>query len=117
MIFYFIKIIVTVIVIVIVSEVAKKSTLFAGLIVSIPLTTLLAIVWLYWETRNIQKVIELSNATLLMIIPSCMFFLVLPVLLKFNLSFMLSITLAVLLTGLCYWIYITILGKFGYAIF
>ncbi len=113
MIYLLIKTLITALVVVVVSEIAKRSSLLAGLIVSIPLTTFLALIWLYWETSNSQKVIELANSTLLMVIPSLTFFLFLPLLLKLNLSFVISMLGSVLLTSFCYWIFVIILGKLG----
>jgi len=115
MIYFLIKTLITAVVVVIVAEIAKLSSLLAGLIVSIPLTTFLAMIWLYWETKDTQKIIDLSNSTLLMVIPSLTFFIFLPLLLKFNLSFIISMTSAVILTAICYWLFVSLLGKFGYA--
>ena len=115
MLYFVMKTFITAIVVVVVAEIAKRSSLLAGLIVSIPLTTFLAFIWLYWETKNIQKIIDLSNATLLMVIPSLTFFIFLPTLLKLNLSFVLSMIGSVLLTAACYFIYILILQKTGLA--
>ena len=111
MVYFIIKIFITATVVVLVAEVAKRSSLLAGLFISIPLTTFLALIWLYWETKNTQKIIELSNSTLLMIIPSLTFFIFLPTLLKFNLSFLISMISSVFLTAACYWIFIKILEK------
>ena len=47
-------------IIVIVSEIAKKYTWSAAIIISIPLTSLLAFIWLYYDTKDVQKVIDLS---------------------------------------------------------
>ena len=115
MIYFLIKTLITAIVVVVVAEIAKRSSLLAGLIVSIPLTTFLAMIWLYWETKDTQKIADLSNATLLMVIPSLTFFIFLPLLLKFNLSFIISMTSSVILTAICYWLFVSLLGKFGYA--
>ena len=115
MVFFLIKTLITAIVVVIVAEIAKRSSLLAGLIVSIPLTTFLAMIWLYWETKDTQKIADLSNSTLLMVIPSLTFFVFLPLFLKFNLSFIISMTSAVILTAICYWLFVSLLGKFGYA--
>ena len=113
--FYFIiKTIITAIIVVTVAEVAKRSSLLAGLIVSIPLTSFLALIWLYWETKNNQKIIELSNSTLLMVIPSITFFIFLPLFLKFNIPFVISMLISVSLTALSYWVFINILTKIGY---
>ena len=114
MLYLLIKTIITAVVVVLVSEIAKRSSLLAGLIVSIPLTTFLALMWLYWETKNTQKIIELTNSTLLMIIPSLSFFIFLPFLLKSNISFLPSMGGAALLTAIIYYIFLILLRKLGY---
>ncbi len=111
--YLFIKFIITAITVVAVSEIARRSSLFAGLIASIPLVSFLAIIWLFWETKDPQKIINLSNSILLMIIPSLTFFIVLPILLKMNLSFFFSISAATILTFIIYWIYVILLNKLG----
>tara|TARA_Y100000590_G_scaffold434183_1_gene552108 strand:- start:2400 stop:2750 length:351 start_codon:yes stop_codon:yes gene_type:complete len=113
MIYIIIKTIITALIVVAVSEIAKKSSLLAGLIASIPLTSFLAFIWLYWETSDSQKVINLSNSIMLMILPSFAFFIILPIALKLNLPFFLSMALSVILTALIYWIYVNTLNKFG----
>ena len=105
MIFNIIKVLITAFVIVIAAEVAKRSSLLGGLIVSMPLITVLTLIWLYWDTKDVEQVSNLTSNTLLMIIPSLTFFLFFPILLKINLSFSLSMLLSILSTGACYWIY------------
>ena len=112
MIYYLLKTIITAIIIVIIAEIAKRSSFLAGILASIPLTYLLAFIWLYWDTKDPQKVIELSNSIMLMIIPSFTFFIVLPIALKLYLTFIVSITSSILSTALVYWIYVSILNKF-----
>ena len=113
MIYIILKTLISAIVIVSVSEIAKKSSLFAGLLASIPLTSFLAFIWLYWEKRDSQMVIDLSNSILLMIIPSFTFFIILPLALKFNNSFTMSMILATISTILAYLIFTLILNKIG----
>ena len=72
--YFIIKTLITAIVVVSVSEIAKRSSLLAGLLVSIPLTSFLAFMWLYWETQDTQKVIDLSYSIIWMVIPSFTFF-------------------------------------------
>ena len=110
-----IKFILTALVVVIVSEIAKRSALLAGILASIPLTSFLALMWLYWDTKDNQKVIDLSNATFLMLIPSLAFFIFLPILIRLNCPFYISMASSALLTAGCYWLYITILSKLGHA--
>ena len=82
MIRYIIKILVSAVLITIVSEVSKKTGYLGGFIASLPITSMLALFWLYNDTKNSDKVAELSIGILLFVIPSMVFFIVLPILLK-----------------------------------
>ena len=114
--YYLIKTIITAIIIVIVSEVAKKSTLIGAIIISIPLTSLLAFIWLYFDTRDYQKVIDLSYGTILLTIPSFAFFLILPILLKMKQNFAISIIISIIGTSILYFIFVFLLKKLGISI-
>ena len=113
MIYIIIKTLITAIVVVIVAEIAKRSSLFAGLLASIPLTSFLAIIWLYWEKRDSEIIINLSYSILLMVIPSLTFFIILPLALKFNNSFTISMILATISTILAYWMFTLMINKIG----
>ena len=112
MFFNIIKVLITATVIVVAAEVAKRSSLLAGLIVSMPLITVLTLIWLYWDTHDIKQVSDLTNNTLLMILPSLTFFMFFPLLLKLNLNFSISMFTAIFFTAICYWGYTLILKKF-----
>ena len=116
MIYILIKTLITAVVIVAVSEIARRSSLFAGLIASIPLVSFLAIIWLYWETKDSQKIVDLSYSIILMIIPSLTFFIVLPFVMKLQSSFVISMIIATVSTIIAYWLFIVLLGKFGISI-
>ena len=113
MLHFIIKTFITAVVVVTVAEIAKRSSLLAGLIASIPLTSFLAFIWLYWDTRDSQRVIDLSYSIIWMVIPSFTFFIILPLALKFNVSFVLSMILAIISTALAYWLFLEFLNKFG----
>ena len=112
--YFIIKTIVTALIIVLVSEIAKKYTWTAAVIVSIPLTSLLAFIWLYYDTRDVQKVIDLSLGTIVMTIPSIIFFILLPIMLKFKQNFTFSIVVAVLSTSLAYFFFIILIKKINF---
>lgn len=48
---YIIKVLITTALVVAVSEVAKRSTLIGGLVASLPVLSLLAMIWLYIDTK------------------------------------------------------------------
>jgi len=94
MLYYVLKIIISVIIIITVSEIAKRSSLLGGLIASLPLTSILAMVWLYVDTKNVKKVINLSESIFWLVMPSLILFIVFPILLKKGLNFYLSLAIS-----------------------
>tara|TARA_A100000164_G_C21836721_1_gene738066 strand:+ start:457 stop:807 length:351 start_codon:yes stop_codon:yes gene_type:complete len=100
-------------VIVLVSEIAKKNTYLGGLIASIPLVSVLSMVWLYIDTKDIESVRNLSNSILWMVIPSISLFISLPILLRSGIGFYLSIFLSTIITIGCYGVTILLLSRFG----
>jgi len=109
---YIIKIILSALIIFWVSELGKKFTPIAGILASLPLVSILAMIWLYNETNDIQKIVDLSYSIFLAVIPSLLFFLILPFLLKNGISFIFSIIISSICMFLIYSFYIFILSKF-----
>ena len=83
----FIKLLISSGIIVLVSEIAKKSSYFGGLIASIPIISVMSMVWLYIDTKDIESVRNLSNSILWMIIPSVSLFISLPILLRTGIGY------------------------------
>ncbi len=108
------KTLISAIIIVLVSEIAKRYTWTAAIIVSLPLTSLLAFVWLYWDTKDVQKVIDLSYSTIVMSLPSFIFFIVLPLLLKFKQNFIFAIIVSIISTAIAYAFFMFIIKKFNF---
>ena len=50
------KILLTALIVVVVSEISRRSTIIAGIVASIPLTSLLAIIWIYFETHDLENI-------------------------------------------------------------
>ena len=100
-------------VIVLVSEIAKKNTYLGGLIASIPLVSVLSMIWLYIDTKDIESVRNLSNSILWMVIPSISLFISLPILLRSGIGFYLSIFLSIIITIGCYGMTILLLSRLG----
>src|SRR5689334_20187294 len=96
------KTLVSALIIVAVSELAKRSTLIGALIASLPLTSLLAFVWLYRDTHDSARIASLSLDVFWLVIPSLALFLVLAWLIRAGWSFWLSFTAAIAATVLAY---------------
>tara|TARA_B100000700_G_scaffold117728_1_gene132465 strand:+ start:1033 stop:1383 length:351 start_codon:yes stop_codon:yes gene_type:complete len=107
------KILLTALIVVAISEISRRSTIIAGIVASIPLTSLLAIIWIYFDTNDLENIKNLSGNILLMIPPSLTFFISLPLLIDIKIEFYVSVFFSVLITAFVYWLYFYILGIFG----
>lgn len=74
-------------IVVTVSEVAKRSVIAGGLLASLPLVSVLSLIWLYQDTGDVGRVAALSTDIFWLVIPSLVMFVVLPYLLNRGLSF------------------------------
>ncbi len=113
MIYYIAKIIITTILIVLISEIAKRSSLIGSILASIPLISILAMTWLYVDTGDNERVIALSTGIFWLVIPSLTLFVSLPLLMKKGIGFYPSMAISIALTLIAYYVMILILGKFG----
>jgi len=108
-----IKVVVTSALVVSVSEAAKRSVLLGAILASLPLTSLLAMVWLYADTRDPEKVASLATGIFWLILPSLTLLLVLPVLLRKGMPFVPSLVISVTLTAFSYFVMVQVLKRFG----
>ena len=107
-----VKVAVTVAVVVAVSEIAKRSSLWGAVLASLPLTSLLAFVWLYLETGNTQGIATLSQGIFWLVLASLPLFLVLPALLRAGWPFWPSLASACLVTVGAYFVLVWGLKQF-----
>ena len=100
-------------IITLVSEISKKSSLIGGLIASIPMISILSMIWLYIDSKDIEKVKNLSTSIFWMVIPSLTLFLSLPILINIGFNFWYSLIIASILTIGFYILTILILSFYG----
>ena len=100
-------------VIVAVSEIAKRSTFWAAALASLPLTSLLAFVWLYFDTGDVARVASLSHGIFWLVLPSLALFLVLPLLLRSGWAFWPSLAVSCAATVCAYAVMVWVLSKAG----
>lgn len=99
---YLLKLLLTTALVALVAELAKRESWWGAFFASIPLTSVLAMVWLYQETQDQQAVISLSQGIFWLVLPSLAFFLILPMCLKQGVGFYMSLGLALGGTALLY---------------
>jgi hypothetical protein len=113
---YALKVFISACIIVAVAEIAKRNVFWGGILASIPLVSLLAFIWLYIETRDVNKIIDLSWSIFWLVLPSLTLFVALPLLLKINVRFPAALGLSVIIMAVAYLITALILKQFGVTI-
>ena len=108
-----VKLLVTAVLIVAISEIAKRSSYLGALLASVPLISVLAMIWLYIDTKDTEKIAELATGIFWLVIPSLTLFISLPLMLRAGMNFYLSMTLSIALTALAYFAAVMVLNRFG----
>lgn len=111
--YYALKVLVSAILIVAVSEIGKRSSFIGGVVASLPLVSILAFVWLYAETKSADKVAALSYNIFWLVLPSLSLFIALPWLLRKTESFYLSLGAAIALMAASYLAMAGVLKRVG----
>lgn len=96
-----------------ISEAAKRSPVLGALIASLPLVSILAVIWLWNDTGDNIRIADQMQATFWYILPSLPMFLVMPALLRSGMGFWAALALALLLTMLLYLLMAAALTRFG----
>ncbi len=99
-------------VVVLVTEIAKRSDRLGGLIAALPLVTILALIWLHIETHSTEKVANHAWYTFWYVVPTLPMFLVFPWLLP-RLGFWPTLLACCFLTVLCFGVFALIVRRFG----
>ncbi len=114
--YYLIKIAITSILVVLISEISKRSSVIAGILASIPLLSFIAIFWMYHDNKDVKVIIDFSKAIFWLVIPSLLFFIALPILLKRGVNFYLSMGISASIMILFYYLMVLILKKINITI-
>jgi hypothetical protein len=113
MFYYILKFFISALIIVLISEIAKRHNGFAALVASLPLTSLLAIIWMHVEGSDSLQIAALSNQIFWLVLPSLLLFLMFPLLVKYGLSFWLSLGLSIASTVIFYLMLLPLLRRMG----
>ena len=114
--YLFVKAAISGVLIAIISEVSRRYPGFGGLIASLPLISLLAIIWLWRDTNgDVQQVATHARATLWYVLPSLPLFLVLPALLERGVGFWPAMAIGCVLTIALYLLSLWLAHRLGIA--
>ena len=106
------KYLLTAAVVVIISELAKRSDKLGGLIGALPLVTILALIWLYLEDQPQEKISNHAWYTFWYVIPTLPMFLAFPFL-HGRIGFWLTLVSCVAITVVCFLVFALLAKRFG----
>lgn len=106
------KYLLTAALVVLVSELAKRSDRLGGLLAALPLVTVLALIWLYVEKQPPDKIANHAWYTFWYVLPTLPMFLAFPLLLP-RLGFWPSLLACALITVACFGLLALVLRHFG----
>lgn len=113
--YYLIKVLISAILIVLISEISKRNSLIGSILASIPLVSVMAFIWIYIDTKNLETISKLSISIFWLVIPSLVLFISLPILLKYT-NFYLALIISIFITAGAYFIMIFLLNRLGIAL-
>jgi hypothetical protein len=96
-----------------VSEIAKRSPAFGALVASLPLISIMAVIWLWRDTGDHLRIASHMEATVWYVLPSLPMFLLVPAMLRSGVGFWPSLAAGCALTVVLYFITAWALARFG----
>jgi hypothetical protein len=98
--------------IVLISEVAKRSDKLGALIAALPMVTILAMIWLYVEKQPDAKIANHAWYTFWYVVPTLPMFLIFPSLLP-RIGFWPTLAASALITVICFVVFAQVVKRFG----
>ncbi len=113
MLYLLVKAAISGVIVAIVSEVARRSPALGALVVSLPLVSVLGMIWLWRDTRDTERMAAHAGATFWYVLPSLPMFLLVPALLRRGVGFWPALGAGCLLTMALYGLMVLIGPRFG----
>jgi hypothetical protein len=111
--YFVLKAILSGILIAAISEIARRSPGVAALVASLPLLSILGVVWLWRDTGDTSRIGSHLEATFWYVLPSLPMFLVVPGLMRGGLGFWISLGLGCGLTIAIYFLLLWLAPRFN----
>jgi uncharacterized membrane protein (GlpM family) len=103
---------ITALLVVLISEVAKRSDKLGALVAAFPLVTVLAMIWLYVEHQPAEKISNHAWYTFWYVLPTLPMFLVFPFLLS-RLGFWGALAAGAIIAVVCFSVLAVVMKRFG----
>jgi len=99
-------------IVILVSELAKRSDMLGCLVAALSLVTVLTLVWLYLENQSMEKISNHAWYTFLYVLPTLPMFIAFPLLLP-KLGFWPTLISSILITMASFGVFTILLRRFG----
>ena len=116
MLYFILKAAISGVIIAAISTVSKRYPGFGALIASLPLISVLGMIWLWRDRPNAANMADHAQATFWFVLPSLPLFLLIPVLLRHGIGFWPALAAGCCLTVLLYIAMVLALRRFGIAL-
>ena len=100
-------------IIAIIAVIAKRSPAAGALVASLPLISILGMIWLWRDTHDSALMANHVEATFWYVLPSLPMFLLMPVMLRQGVNFWITLAAGCILTFLLYLVTISVAARFG----
>jgi len=101
------------VIVALVALIARRSPAAGALVASLPLVSVLGMIWLWHDTRDPIRLADHAQATLWYVLPSLPMFLLIPALLRHGVGFWPALTGGCAVTVLLYLATVAVAARFG----
>lgn len=109
---YLLKTLLAAIIIVSATEIAKRNSAMAAILLALPLVSIIAFSWMWVEGQTGQKIADVAASTFWYVIPTLPMFLALAYLLRNGFNFFLALIICIVMTVGLFYLTQYFLGKF-----
>ncbi len=113
MLYFIVKSVLSGLLIAAVSTIAKRSPGFGGLVASLPLISVMGMLWLWLDTHDPVRMEQQVGATFWFFLPSMPMFLLIPAMMRFGAGFYISLAAGCVVTIALYSVMVWLAPRFG----
>lgn len=108
-----VKVVMSAVIILLVSKIQLVSDRLSALLIALPLTSLLAMIWMHQEGQSSQRLANHAESTFWFVLPTLPMFLLLSWMLRHGWGFWSALAVNCIVTMICFWLTVFILRRFG----
>lgn len=111
--FDLVKLLVTAAIILFVNKIQLVSDRLSALLIALPLTSLMAMIWMHHAGQSPQRLANHAEGTFWFVLPTLPMFLILPWMLRGGWGFWVALAVNCLITVALFWLTVVVLRRFG----